>query len=107
MGIIFFTVTSGSKETPTAGTIDSYMSKLQTVITSEPKKHPALVEKVSTIAKHLENVLREKLSQDALSGTVLEGEGEGGATAGEEGNTEEGNTQQEELEREEGEAMVT
>ncbi len=67
----------GSKETPTASTIDSYMSKLQTAISSEPKKHPGLVEKVSSIAKHLEKVFRERLSQDALSGTVLEGEGEG------------------------------
>ena len=93
-------MTSGSKETPTAGTIDSYMSKLQTVITSEPKKHPVLVEKVSSIAKHLENVLREKLSQDALSGTVLE-EGEG------EGAGEDDSMQQEELEGEEGGAMIT
>ena len=56
------------------------MSKLQTAISSEPSKHPGLVEKVSSIAKHLEKVFRERLSQDALSGTVLddaEGEGEG------------------------------
>lgn len=76
----------GTKETPTAATIDSYMAKLQTTISSEPDKHPMLVEKVSSIAKHLEKVLKERLSQDALSGSVLEeleGDGEEGqSTAG-------------------------
>jgi hypothetical protein len=72
----------GSKETPTASTIDSYMTKLQTTITSEPAKHPALVEKVSTIAKHLERILKEKASsKDTPKKTVLdeerkEGEGQ-------------------------------
>ncbi len=42
----------GSKETPTPATIDSYMSKLQSTISSEPDKHPLLMEKVSAI-KHL------------------------------------------------------
>lgn len=65
----------GSKETPTADTIDSYMTKLQTTISNEPSKHPALVEKVSSIAKHLEKILKERLSQETLSGTVLEGAG--------------------------------
>ena len=67
-----------TKETPTAANIDSYMAKLQTAIASEPDKHPALVEKVSSIAKHLEKVLKERLSQDALSGTVLDERGEEG-----------------------------
>ena len=67
----------GSKETPTASTIDTYMSKLQTAISSEPNKYPVLVEKVSSITKHLEKVLKEKMSKDAAKGTVLD-EGEEG-----------------------------
>ena len=72
----------GTKETPTASSIDSYMTKLQSMIANEPEKHPALVEKVGVIAKHLEKVLKEKLSQDIV-GSIFEGgtveDGEGGS----------------------------
>lgn len=74
----------GSKETPTPATIDSYMSKLQSTISSEPDKHPLLMEKVSAIAKHLGKVLKEKVSQDALRGTALEEREEGEERAAEE-----------------------
>ena len=97
-------MTSGTKEIPTASNIDSYMSKLQAAISSEPQKHPALVDKVSSIAKHLEKVFRERLSQDALRGTVLEGEGEG--EGGEDDGIQQPQEEDEEGQDEEG-AMVT
>lgn len=75
----------GSSETPTPSTIDSYMSKLQTTISKEPEKHPALMEKVSTITKHLERVIKEKIPQDTLRGTALEeGCGKKGGAASQE-----------------------
>ena len=59
-----------SNETPTPDTVDTYMNKLQMAISSEPEKHPELVEKVSEIAKQLETILKQKLSQDAFAAAV-------------------------------------
>lgn len=59
-----------SNETPTPDTVDAYMNKLQLAISNEPDKHPDLVEKVSEIAKQLESILKQKLSQEAYAVTV-------------------------------------
>ena len=52
-----------SNETPTIDNIGGYIGKLQIAIAMEPEKHPALLEKVGMIAKQLEKVLKEKLTQ--------------------------------------------
>ena len=55
----------GTNETPTPDNIDTYMSKLQLAIANEPEKYPELVNKVSTIARQLESMLKQKLNQTA------------------------------------------
>lgn len=54
-----------TNETPTPENVDTYMSKLQLTIANEPEKHPELVNKVSTIARQLESVLKQKLCQES------------------------------------------
>lgn len=56
----------GTNETPTPENVDTYMSKLQLAIANEPEKHPELVNKVSTIARQLESMLKQKLSQESV-----------------------------------------
>ena len=65
-----------SNEIPTPNNIDIYMDKLQDTISKEPEKHPALIEKVSAIAKQLEKVLKEKMAHDQTLSCLLEGGGE-------------------------------
>ena len=60
---------------PTVNTMDHLMGKLQSSLWKEMGKHPLLVEKVSSMAKHLERVLQEKVSPDALKGTSVALEG--------------------------------
>lgn len=55
-----------TNETPTPENVDTYMSKLQLAIANEPEKHPQLVNKVSTIARQLESMLKKKLSQESV-----------------------------------------
>ena len=62
---------------PSVNTMDHLMGKLQSSLMG---KHPLLVEKVSSMAKHLERVLQEKVSPDTLKGTL-----EGVETGEEEG----------------------
>lgn len=57
----------GTNETPTPENVDTYMSKLQLAIANEPEKHPELVEKVSAIARQLETMLKQKLSQESAA----------------------------------------
>lgn len=57
----------GTNETPTPENVDTYMSKLQLAIANEPEKHPELVSKVSAIARQLETMLKQKLSQESAN----------------------------------------
>lgn len=62
----------GTNETPTPENVDTYMSKLQLAIANEPEKHPELVDKVSAIARQLETMLKQKLSQESASSSKEE-----------------------------------
>ncbi len=55
-----------SNETPSLGNVDTYIAKLEVAVTEKPEKHPALVERVSSISKHVEKMLKEKITKGLL-----------------------------------------